>query len=149
MRPAQFEKKANAGGLPQHSQAHACDAGRPLVGTHLNLLTRHGIRGRIVTSALAARISEVEPLFVVSGLVRQHEADGRWDNVNGTMAHEKPLCDSGRTTNPQYSGHFWPWGSPPRPHSGVTPEVGHGMLVWVNAASSGEIRVKNFFFFRR
>ena len=26
------------------------------------------------------------------------------------------------------------------PHSGVTPEVGHGMLAWLKAASSGEIR---------
>ena len=47
-------------------------------------------------------------------------------------------CDSGRTIKRQQSGHLWPRGSPPGPHSGMTPEVGHGMLVWLNAASSGE-----------
>ena len=46
------------------------------------------------------------------------------------------VCDSGRTKNPQQSGHC----PPPRPHNGVTLEVGHGMQAWLKAASIGEIR---------
>ena len=50
------------------------------------------------------------------------------------------FCDAGSTTKPQHSSHMQPWGSQPGPHSGVTPEVGYGTLVWLKAASSGEIR---------
>ena len=41
------------------------------------------------------------------------------------------FCDSGRTTNPQHSGHVPPWCSAPGRHSGVAPIVGHGMLAWL------------------
>ena len=47
--------------------------------------------------------------------------------------------DSGRTRKPQQSDHFPPLGLPTGPHSRVTPKVGHGMLAWLKAASSGEV----------
>ena len=37
------------------------------------------------------------------------------------------LCGSGSTTKPQQSSHVPPWCPPPGPHSGVAPDVGHGM----------------------
>ena len=49
------------------------------------------------------------------------------------------FCDSGSATKPHHSGHMQTWGSPPGPHSGVTPEVGQGTLAQLKAASSGEI----------
>ena len=91
MRPGQFEKKANAGGLPQLSQAHACDARRSLVGVQHNPLTRHGVRGRIVASALAARIFEVEPLFVVPGFVSGPQPDICVDDIDRTVPQDEPL----------------------------------------------------------
>ena len=51
--------------LSQLYQKHACDAGRSLVGVQHNLLTRLGVRRGIVPPALAARILEVVPLFIV------------------------------------------------------------------------------------
>ena len=53
------EKKANAGGLPQLFQKHACDAGRSLVGVQHNLLVRTRVSWRCVPPSLAARIFEV------------------------------------------------------------------------------------------
>ena len=50
--------------------------------------------------------------------------------VAGTTLMD-PFCDSGSTTKPQHSGHMQPC---------VTPEVGHGTLAQLKAASSGEIR---------
>ena len=42
-------------------------------------------------SSLAPHKLEVKTLLIVPGLVSRLQADGRRDNVNGTMAHEKPL----------------------------------------------------------
>ena len=90
MRPAQFEKKANAGGLPQLSQKLACDAGRSLVGVQHNLLVRIRVSRRCVSPSFADRIFEVEPLFVVSGVVSDPQTDICRDDIDGTMPQDEP-----------------------------------------------------------
>ena len=47
------------------------------------------------------------------------------------------FCDSGHMTKPRHPGHLPPWGSPPGPHSGVTPKVGQATRAELKAASSG------------
>ena len=79
MLPAQLEK-ANAGGLPQLTQKPKCDAGRSFVGVQHHLLARLGVRRGDITSALAPRELEVEPWLIVCR-----------DNIDGTMAQDKPL----------------------------------------------------------
>ena len=67
------------------------DAGRSLVGVQHNLLSRRRVCRRDVPPALAPRKLEVKQLLIVPGLVRHLQANRRGDDVNGTMAHEKPL----------------------------------------------------------
>ena len=52
----------------------------------------------------------------------------------------RSLCDSGKITNPQHSGHLLRWGSSPEPHYGVNPKVGQEAHAELKVASSGDMR---------
>ena len=54
-----------------------------------NLLARLWVRSGHITFALAEL--EMEPLLVVPGLVGGSESGSRRDNIDGTMALDKPL----------------------------------------------------------
>ena len=75
--------------MTQKHKTH--DADRLLVGAQHNLLSGLGVCKRNVTSALAPSKLEVKPLLKVPGLVRHLQADGRRDDIDRAMTHEKPV----------------------------------------------------------
>ena len=88
-RLAQLQSSAGSSWVTQKHKRH--DAGRSLVGVQHNLLSGLRVCQRRITPALASRKLEVEPLLVVPSLVRELQADGRGDDVDRTMTHEKAL----------------------------------------------------------
>ena len=135
------KKSASAARPTFLRSSKAYDAGRSLVGLQHNLLPGLGLGRRRVFPPLSHRKQNVQPLLVVPGLVFKPQPNARWDDVEGAMAHHQPLAlrvwehNEAAAIKP-----LPPWSSPPGPHCGVAPDVGHGMLAWLKAASSGERR---------
>ena len=141
MRPAQFEKKAGQRrGLPQLSQAHACVAGRSLVGVQHVFFDATWSRRGIVTSSLAARTFEVEPMFTVPGFVSGPQPDICGDDIGRTMPQDEPLRlrlgknHEAAEIRPPMAVEFAA-GTPQRSDTRSRPRN-----AGVNADSSGEIR---------
>ena len=79
-------------------------------------------------------------MLAVPVLVCHLRTDGRRDNVNGTMAHEKQLIlwlnqdNEPATFRPRTNAGFTAG-----TYSGGTPKVGHGMSTWLKEATGGEM----------
>ena len=68
--------------MTQKHKTH--DAGRLHVGVQHNLLSRLRVCRGYVSSALAPRKLEVDPLLIVPGLVRGLQPNGRPDDIDMT-----------------------------------------------------------------
>ena len=76
-----------------------------------------------ITSVLAPCKLEVEPLLIVPGLVCGFKPVDSRDNIDRQCVKQATgFASLERPRKQQQSGSFPPLGSPPGPHSGVTPK---------------------------
>ena len=119
------QKKNSAGAArPTYLRSNkAYDAGRSLVGAAQSSAvtwSRPETRLSAAHRTVNLRCNRCSSCQIWSSGLRPN---ARWDDVDGPMAHHQPLV-------------LRVWGSPAGTHSGVAPDVGHGMFT----AYSGEMR---------